>query len=221
MKSLLKLGLGFVVLVIVIVVAATRHSSTTVPTHGAAAAGPAVKLGPPIVLGPMIAAALVENSGSQVISFTATATWKQKGAIAATASGAVNDLRPGQKRVASLLMTSPPPPGTDEAKVDVDTVVRQAATTDEARVADALVFGKPHAAPGAMFVDVEVTNRDTAPHSAMLQAGLLQKGALVGLAVGALNDIPPGATRTARLMSSSGNIPTHDDILTAVDTVVR
>src|SRR4051812_22776963 len=101
MKFLFKVGVTFVVLVIVIVVGAVRnasqssHPAATLPA-GTAASGPDVRFGPPVVLGPSGAAALVQNTGSEVISFTAMATWKRQGTIAATAVGAVNDLRPGQ-----------------------------------------------------------------------------------------------------------------------------
>jgi hypothetical protein len=50
------------------------------------------------------------------------------------------------------------------------------------------------------FVDIEVTNTDSATHSAFLSMDFYDSDSLVGVASGAVNDLEPGQTKTATLI---------------------
>jgi hypothetical protein len=159
------------------------------------------------------------NASELVKSFTVTATFKNGDTIAGTASGAVNDLPPGQRRAVTLLSQALPAT-FDSARVEVTTMVQEARSTPGATAAAKLTFGKPtiKALGNTSSIDVEVTNTDTAQHSAVLGAGFYEGDQLVGVGSGALNDIAGGQTKTATLLvqgKASG-----DPELT-VNTVVR
>jgi len=177
--------------------------------------------GQPITIRQNTVAALVTNTTDQVKSFTVKATYKNGDTILATASGAVNDLRPGQRRAVTLVSSSPLPSTFESVRLDVDTMVRDVRTTPAAEAAAKLRFGPPAIRRGNLpTMDVEVRNEDTAAHSFTVQAAFLKGGNLVGVASGAVNDLEPGQTKTASLVSGS-TIPEYDDILLAVDTLVR
>jgi hypothetical protein len=211
--------------------APTSVRTAAVPAQPTAAPAPAVErdhgisFGKPLTIGsdtlPMIGV-LTTNSSEQVKSFTVKATYKAQDRIVATASGAVNDLRPHEVRTASLFSTDKIPSTYDSVRVDVDSMVREASSTPGAEAASALVFGPPAVkSMGSLgTIDVEVTNKDNAQHSFSVQALILNGGELVGIASGAVNDLLPGQTKTASLLNA-GRMPNYDGIRVAVDTVLR
>lgn len=196
------------------------------PTNTPAPVDPnrGIKFGTPITFGSMgiqTAAVLVTNTTNQVKSFLVKATYKNGETIVATAIGAVNDLLPGQTRSASILSQDTIPDKFDSVRLDVDTMVNESDTTPGSIAASKLSFGKPAISGSGSFVtiNVEVTNNDTAPHSLMVQAIALIDGNLVGVAIGAVNDIAPGQTKTASLLSQ-GKIE-GTQIQVAAETVVQ
>lgn len=164
---------------------------------------------------------LATNTTDQVKSFTVKATYKTGEQIAATASGAVNDLLPGQSRAVTLLSQEAIPANADSVRIDVDTMIREAASTPGAETAKKLQFGPPNvkAASGLSTVDVEVTNNDAAAHSLTVQAAFTQGGKLVGVASGAVNDLAPGQTKTATLIVQGQTEGAEVQI--AADTIVQ
>ncbi len=163
----------------------------------------------------------VTNTTDQVKSFTVKATYKVGEQIAATASGAVNDLLPGQTRAVSLLSQDAIPATFDSVRVDVDTMIVESTTTPGSEVAAKLAFGQPAVKTnaGLSTVDVEVTNNDTVNHSFTVQAMFLQGDKLVGIATGAVNDLAPGQTKTATLLTQGTT--EGADVKVAVDTLVQ
>jgi hypothetical protein len=200
---------------------------TTVP---APAAKPAdlnrgITFGEPVTFsvgGASIVGVLVGNDTDQVKSFTVKATYKLGDRIAATALGAVNDLRPGQQRAASLVSTGPIPEKADSVRLDVDTMVLDAKSTPAADAAAKVSFGEPKVTGTAGFniVEVEATNGASTALSFTVQAAFLKAGRLIGIASGAVNDLRPGQTKTASLVAQ-GAVDGHDEILMGVDTVVK
>jgi hypothetical protein len=67
-------------------------------------------------------------------------------------------------------------------------------------------------------VQVQATNRDTAPHSFTIQLASLRGEELLGLATGVVNSLGPGMTATATL-TPQGTITGQEELLLAVDTV--
>ncbi len=207
---------------------ATASNPTSAPPTAAVAAKPqdnnrGIQFGKPVVfrnLGLAQVGVLTTNASDQVKSFTVKATFKTGDTISATAVGAVNDLRPGELRVASLMTTSSIPKTFDIAKVDIDTMVSEAKSTSSADAATKIKFGKPtlNSSPGLSTIEVEVSNGDSRPHSFTVQAVLIKGEELVGVAVGAVNDLAPSATKTATLMVT-GDI--GDKIGLTVDTMVQ
>jgi hypothetical protein len=165
---------------------------------------------------------LATNTTKQVKSFTVQATFKKGEKIMATASGAVNDLRPGEKRGITLLAEETVPKNYGTVRVDVDTMVEEADETEGSRAASKIKFGKPKISSnaGLMTVDVEVTNNDSKKHSMTVQATFLKRGQLLGIASGAVNDIRPKQTKTANLLAERP-VRGYDQVLLAVETVVE
>lgn len=62
------------------------------------------------------------------------------------------------------------------------------------------------------MLNVDVTNGDGAPHSVLVQAAFVERGDLVGLAIGLVHDIAGAQTKTASL-SVIGQIPAYGKVL--------
>lgn len=186
------------------------EASEAAPASEAPAAAPAdnnkgITFGEPVPFsagGLTTIGLLVTNTTDQVKSFTVKATYKTGDAIAATAVGAVNDLRAGQTRAVTLLSQDKIPDTFDSVRVDVDTMIIEAQTTPNAEVATKLQFGQPNIRSTAGFstADVEVTNTDSKAHSLTVQAIFTKDGKLVGIGTGAVNDLAAGQTKTASLI---------------------
>ena len=162
----------------------------------------------------------VTNTGTNVRSFTVKATWKTGDQIVATASGAVNDLLPGQTRAANLLSPEPIPETADSFMVEVDTSIVDAPSTEGSVVAEKITFGPPQVTSrgGLTQVAVEVTNNDDKPQSMIVQAMFLNGDTLTAVGSGAVIDIGAGQTKTASLLVQ-GNTE-GSKVHLAVDTVV-
>jgi hypothetical protein len=245
MKKILKI-IGALTVILVVVVALASHNSPSTAASAAQAAAPAadkpaaapathaadkpvdanrgITFGTPKVVskgGLNTVLVPVTNTTDQVKSFTVKATFKNGSSVAATASGAVNDLLPQQKRVVALVSTDAIPATYDSVRVDVDTMVREAKTTTGADAARNISFGEPVVKGGAMpTVDVEVTNGDSATHSFMVQGAFYDGDDVVGLATGAVNDLAPGQTKTASLLVQ-GSTKSSDQPAMAIDTLVK
>lgn len=148
-----------------------------------------------------VVAAPVVNNSEQVKSFLAKATFKQGDQIVATATGAVNDLLPGQIRSVSMLAQGPIPT-YDSARLEVNTWTADRESTLGGNAAKQLKFGKPlvRSSGSNSVVDIEVTNTDSVPHSALVSADFYGGDDLVGVGSGAVNDLAPGQTKTATLL---------------------
>jgi hypothetical protein len=184
-----------------------------------------IVLGEPAALvsgGARVVGVLASNTTDVVKTFTVRATYTQDGRPVATAAGAVNDLLPGQTRAALLASTDQIPAGAQSVRLEVGSVVEEAPTTPGARAAGLIRFGAARAVPSQTqpAVELEVTNGDQAAHTITVQAALLRGDELVGVAVGAVSNLAPGATRTASLMVQ-GTTEGHDRVIPAVQTVVR
>jgi hypothetical protein len=157
------------------------------------------------------AAVLATNTTNQVASFAVTATYTQGGTVVATAVGAVNDLPPGATRAVTLRTAAGPvPAGYDAVHVAATSLVT-AATTPSAAAAAAIAIGPAVVRAGGSVatVDVPATNRDARPHSFTLQAAFTRGGQLIAVATGAVDDLAPGQTATARLVTLG--VPTGYD----------
>lgn len=197
------------------------------PTTAAAAADPnrGIKFAPPVVFRTPVlttVGVLATNTTNQVKTFTVKATFKNGDTIAATAAGAVTDLRPGEMRVASLVSPAAIPESFDSVRVDVDTMVRDTASTTTADAAAKFTFGPPafQAAGGLTTINIEATNQDAAAHTLTVQVAFLKGGNLVAVTAGAITDIAPGQTKTTAFLVN-GPLPEYDTFQVAVDTVVK
>jgi hypothetical protein len=198
---------------------------TRPPPTATADRGRGIELGKPVALvseGARVVGVLATNTTEVVKTFTVRATYTQDGRPVATAAGAVNDLLPGQTRAALLASTDQIPTGAQSVRLDVGSVVDKAATTPGARAAGLIRFGAARALPSPTLptVELDVTNGDQAAHTLTVQAALLRGDELVGVAVGSVNDLAPGATKTASL-TVQGTTEGHDRVLPAVQTIVR
>jgi hypothetical protein len=195
------------------------------PTKPAAGPNRGIVFGKPVVLGTGSAntvAVPATNTSQQVKTFTAQATYKNGDQILATAIGTVNDLLPGQMRVVTLLSQQPIPAQAESVRIDVDTMVRESATSPGAEAAAKITFGLPviETTGGLTTIAVEATNDDTAEHTFIVQAAFMKGDEVIGLAAGAVNELAAGQTKTASLLAQ-GATTGHDDVLIAVDTVVE
>jgi len=163
----------------------------------------------------------VTNNGTTVKSFTAKATWKNGDQIAATASGAINDLQAGQTRALSLHAMEKLPDNGDAPKIEVDTMIGEAASTPGAAAAKKVTFGPPKVSSTAGFtqLDVEVTNGDDKPHSLTVQAVFMKGDELVAVGIGAVNDVAPGQTKTATLVVQGNTEDAEPKVM--VDTLMQ
>lgn len=163
---------------------------------------------------------LATNTTGLVKSFTVKATYKTGAQIVATASGAVNDLLPGQTRAVTLLSQGSIPVSFDNVRVDVDTLIVDATSTVGSTVVPKIVFGSHQINTNGGFttIDAEVINNDVAAHSFSVQATFVQNGVLVGTASGAVNDLAPGQTKTATLLMQG---TTEGDMSIAIETIVN
>lgn len=168
-----------------------------------------------------MAAVLATNTTTQVKSFTVKATYKQGDQLLATASGAVNELLPNQTRAVMLLAQGEIPTTADTIRVDVDTMVLERDASGEGDVAQKIAFGQPLIQNSGSFamVDVEVTNNDTNAHSFTVQAIFLRDNQLVGLATGAVNELAPGQTKTASLITQGET--DGATVQLAIETIVQ
>lgn len=183
-----------------------------------------IQFGQPIIFdngGFQTASLLVTNTTDQVKSFTVKATYKSGDNILATASGAVNDILPGQTRAASLLSQDTLPAQFDTVRIDVDTMIVESSTTRGSTAASKLVFGTPAISGTGNFItlNVEVTNNDSDAHSFTVQTLALLDGKLVGVATGAVNDLAPGQTKTATLLAQ-GQFK-GAQLQTAAETIIK
>jgi hypothetical protein len=162
----------------------------------------------------------VTNAGDTVKSFTVKATWKTGDTIAGTAIGAVNSITPGQTRAVSLIAQEAIPSTFDTVRVDVDTLIQDAASTDASEAAGKITFGAPKvtASAGMTMMDVEVTNGDDASHTFTIQAMIMNNGELVGVGTGSVNDLAAGQTKTASLLIQG---VAEGDISLIVETLVQ
>lgn len=164
-------------------------------------------------------AVLVTNNSALVKSFTAKATYKNGEQIVAVAVGAVNDLLPGQTRAVMLATQDKIPVQYNAARVEVDTMIIEQQSTPGSDAATKLEFGQPSISNnGLAMINVEVTNRDATPHSFTVQAIIIHDNKLVGYAVGAMNDLGSGQTKTASLIAQG---ETNGSITIAAETVVK
>ncbi len=193
-------------------------AATEAPAAPAAAA-PAgdIVFGEPVIFDPSIIGVTAMNPGDTIKSFFVKATYKNGDTIVGTASGAVNDLLPGQTRAATLLAQEPIPAEYESVRVDVDTMTQDAATTAGATAAQKITFGPPQVGQGGI-VNVEVTAGDEAVKGMFVQAMFTRDGKLVGVASGAVNDLAAGQTKTATLLAQGET--EGADVQVTVETIV-
>lgn len=166
-------------------------------------------------------AVMATNTTDRVKSFGVKATYKDGIQIVATEVGAVNDLMPGQSRAVLLTGTDQIPASATSIRIDVDTIVADAPTTPRAEIARKITFGPPTVMTGQdPRVEVETTNGDVAAHSLSVQGAFLRGDQLVGLGMGAVNDLAPGQVKTAGLLVM-GDVAGYDRLLLAVDLVAQ
>jgi hypothetical protein len=178
-------------------------------------AGEAVQLSNPVVLSPSnVAGVLVTNTSNQMQSVAFQATFSQAGKAVASATGAVQGLRPGERRAAALVSPNPIPSGAT-ASVSVTELVGGPAT----QLSD--IAAKIHLAAGTdkgPSVDVLATNADLRPHSFNVGVALLRGGTLIGLGTAAVTQLPPNASTTASV-TIIGSADKPDQTLTYVEAV--
>ena len=130
---------------------------------------------------------------------------------------AVNDFLPGTRRAATLLLDGETE-GATSVTTDIDTLILEEDETAGSRVASQVTFGAPTL--NAIGLDVRVTNGDDAAHTMTVGTAVLRSGTLVGIGVGALNDIAAGQTKTASLLVT-GEADDADEYVFYVDTIVE
>ena len=163
---------------------------------------------------------LTTNESDEVRSFIAKATFKSGDNIVATATGFVNDMRPGERRAVSLLLDEDELPAYDSVRIDADTMVSEGASTDRSAVAELLAFGplRVNNQGGFVTADVEITNGSDREVSVFVGAAFLRGGALIGWGSGAVNDLAPGQTKTASLLVT-GSVDGLDETIVYPDTI--
>lgn len=154
-------------------------------------------------------AVLVTNTSHRVMTFTVRVDFRRGDRSVATATGLVADLLPGQQRAVLLYPTQECQreydavlirTAYDSVRVGVERLLSEAATTSEAEAASRITFGEPEIEAGRIRVDM--TNRSLLA-TFTVQATLLRRESLVGLATGLVSMIHTGTTRSVELDTSA------------------
>jgi hypothetical protein len=171
-------------------------TNTPIPPTAVVAASAGIELGKPVafVSGPVTTVGLpVKNTGSTIKSFDVKVSYGG----GAVATGRVEDVAPGQTRVATLISMDQVPANPASIKVDLEGVTERASSP-----ATKVTFGTPQlrSQNGVAQLVVDVTNGDAAAHSVYIAAGFYKDADLVGLARGGVDALAPGQTRSATLL---------------------
>lgn len=199
-------------------------TNTPLPTDAPAAppdANRGIQFSGPVTLdssGFVSVVTLATNTTNMVKTFTVKATYKNGDQILATAVGTVNDMQPGQTRAVSLVSLDEIPATYETVRIDVDTMILETKTTDGADAARQIVFGPP-AIDANGFINVEATNNDDSLHTFTVQGILMQGGQLVGIAVGTVNDLAPGQTKTVTMIAQGAAQGAETRVM--VDTMIQ
>lgn len=158
------------------------------------------------------------NSGSKAASFTLKISFYDKDKkLLGTAVGAVNDLNGGETTIFSA-MASEDYSKADSYKVQVDTLV--ASGENKAKVIE---FSNTVAKKAASLTTIEgeAKNTDTAAHSFTISVGAYDSAnKLIGVSVGAVNDLAAGETKTFSTMSSE-DLSSAETYKVFVTTIVQ
>ncbi|GEM_PF-5101932 len=191
---------------------------------GSASPPTSLALGQPSVVqfrGLAAVVVLTTNTGSSVQSAVLRATLDRAGATVATADGIVRAVRPGERRVASVPLAGPAPT-YDAVRVEVVRVLDDPAAAPYAEAAMKISLSPPtitQTGDGFLFADVAATNGDTEPRSLAVQVAYLRDGRVIGVGLGAVDELGPGETRTVGVLVN-GTAEAADEALATVEAVV-
>lgn len=151
-------------------------------------------------LGSTIVYGEAKNEGDKACSFTLKVSFYNKeNKLLGTAVGAINDLNGGSINLFTAL-ASEDYSDADNYKVQVDTMI-----STSANKADAIEFSNVILKDNSGFTiaEGEAKNNDSKTHSFTVSVGLYdENGKLIGVAIGAINDLEAGDTKTFTTMAS-------------------
>jgi len=158
------------------------------------------------------------NNDDKAHSFTIKVSFYDKDQkLLGTASGAVNDLNGGDMKIFTA-MGSDDYSKADSYKVQVDTIVSSKQNVDIPIEFTNIIIKSEF---GTTTVEGEAKNNDDRGHSFTLVIGFYDKDKkLLGTAVGAVNDIAAGETKTFTAMASE-DYTKADSYKVQVDTLVE
>lgn len=160
-----------------------------------------------------------KSNDGQKHSFTIKVSFYDKTKkLLGTAMGTINELQPTDTKIFTAMATED---FTKSAsyKVEVDTMVQSSAPDKASVITFSNLVSKGQS--GTTTVDGEVKNVDTKEHSFTLVIGFYDKdGKLIGTAVGAMNNLGAGATKTYTAMSV-GDFSKASKTKIQVDTLVQ
>jgi len=158
------------------------------------------------------------NNDDKAHSFTIKVSFYDKDKkLLGTATGAVNDLNGGDMKIFTAI-ASEDYSKADSYKVQVDTIILSKKNADiPIEFANIVVKSEF----GTTIVEGEAKNNDDKGHSFTLVIGFYDKDKkLLGTAVGAVNDIEAGETKTFTAMASE-DYSKADSYIVQVDTMVE
>ncbi len=165
-------------------------------------------------------AVLVANDNPEPRTFTVRASYVRDEQVLGTATASVNDLSPGQTRVARLLVRQGAPASTNGWQFEVRNMRLSVATRAQAATAISFDNAVITSTYGLTSVDVDVRNDDDSAHTFTILAGFLNGDVVTGFATGAVNNLGPSETRRVNLLLH-GDTTGADSSLFAVETLSR
>lgn len=178
-----------------------------------------IALGQPLQIDANSIVLLVTNTTDQVMSFTATTTYR-KGDHSVEFASAVADLLPKQSRPAVAAGGTPIPTGHDAVTVAVTHVQSAEATTPMGEIANHLTVGEPQPVANSTSVTATVSNNGPADQHVSLQSAYLQNDEMVAYGEGQATMLKPGETRSVTV-SAITPVPMHTRVTVVARSIER
>ncbi len=161
----------------------------------------------------------VTNNNADPRTFTVKASYVQGDVPVSSATASVNDLAPGQMKVARLLVRDGVPATYDRLQYEVRTMRASSAARADA-IAGISFDNAVINTAGVSSVDVDVRNDDSAAHSFTIQAAFFSGEDPTGVANGSVANLAPGETRRVNLLLR-GTTAGADASVFNVETLAR
>lgn len=159
-----------------------------------------------------------KNNDTKAHSFSIKASfYDTSGKLLGTAIGSISNINPGETKTYTTMSSSDLSKATN-IKVQVDTMYKTSAA-----LPDYISFanGIKRSEYGITTLDIEASNKDTKPHSfSALVTFYDTNKKIIGTAIGSMNEIAAGETKTLTAMGS-GDFSTAASYKIQVDTLYK